>query len=488
MIAASLDLRGKNKGLRKACSAELEKDSGICGTQMGPLALLCLRGFKSTEPLSLSASCRSAIRDEQVASAIDVTLDPMVSSSCSAELEDEGVCGKEPPATGARLACLKKHKPELSKDCRATVFRRQQDDAGDLATSLPTLQKCSSEMKEFCPTAVAGEGDVAQCLWKYRRKPGFSQPCAEEISLRMQQSSTDSRLNFKIMSYCKDDIQELCPLDAAADREENGGTTIECLKSNYAVLQKPACRGAVRTTVRKHAVNFFMNADIHKHCSADALLLCCSSKDDICGDVTSGEMIQQCLKTKYDDLSEPCQHEVLVETQVEAQSIEMKPQMQAACAGVIGGKCKDKDAGAAEVIECLQDHRGDHATSDACRAELAIDAELTSKDFRLKYGIATECEADMSALCGPELIEVSAKSPVHGGSVLSCLVKKRQEIDSRKCNNEVKRHQVSERVRSKGEKKEGGREREKKGNNNSAPKEQNEACLLVASCLRSAFS
>jgi hypothetical protein len=85
--------------------------------------------------------------------------------------------------------------------------------------------------------------------------------------------------------------------------------------------------------------------------------------------------------------------------------------------------------------------RFDHDTPPECRAELQLDLELTSKDYRLKYGINHECTQDMEKLCHDEMMDVEADSATHGGAVLSCLVKRRNEISRQACKWEVRRYQ-----------------------------------------------
>ena len=128
---------------------------------------------------------------------------------------------------------------------------------------------------------------------------------------------------------------------------------------------------------------------------------------------------------------------------MEGFSIEMKPEMSSACSSLLsnGGPCANVDAVDAAVIECLQDSRDHHDASAKCREELDVDLELTSKDYRLKFGISHVCSSDMQTLCPTELSDVNSDSPVHGGAVLSCLVKKRRDIESRDCVHEVKRYQ-----------------------------------------------
>ena len=187
--------------------------------------------------------------------------------------------------------CLKRSKKALTPECAAVVYHRQEEDKGDLRTDAPLLGSCSTEIPLFCATIQTGKGDLLNCLWESRRKSGFSAACRTSISSKMEQQTTDARLNYKIASSCDSDTASLCA--TAADAPQNSGATIACLKTNYEKLSSSSCRAAVRLTVRKHATNFFMDAKFSYKCKPDALLLCCGDEASECSDVTNGEHIMQ---------------------------------------------------------------------------------------------------------------------------------------------------------------------------------------------------
>tara|TARA_B110000305_G_scaffold159867_1_gene176883 strand:+ start:256 stop:549 length:294 start_codon:yes stop_codon:yes gene_type:complete len=46
----------------------------------------------------------------------------------------------------------------------------------------------------------------------------------------------------------------------------------------------------------------------------------------------------------------------------------------------------------------------------------------------------------MESICSEQLADVNADSMIHGGAVLSCLVKSMQEIKDQTCKDDVKRY------------------------------------------------
>jgi hypothetical protein len=69
-------------------------------------------------------------------------------------------------------ACLKKHEPELSLDCRVSLAKaremvRQAKDA------------CEPDIENFCEKVEPGEGRIVRCLKEHESK--LSQDCVAKI-------------------------------------------------------------------------------------------------------------------------------------------------------------------------------------------------------------------------------------------------------------------------------------------------------------------
>ena len=63
-----------------------------------------------------------------------------------------------------------------------------------------------------------------------------------------------------------------------------------------------------------------------------------------------------------------------------------------------------------------------------CATEIQKDEELTAKDWRLKYGVSHQCEADISDLCATEKASKGESGEGMEGVVLQCMVDARKKI------------------------------------------------------------
>lgn len=61
-------------------------------------------------------------------------------------------------------------------------------------------------------------------------------------------------------------------------------------------------------------------------------------------------------------------------------------------------------AGQARVFQCLQENIAKSGFEDPCKAEIQKREERIQDDYRLDYGIASQCEADVESLCSLEKV------------------------------------------------------------------------------------
>lgn len=102
--------------------------------------------------------------------------------------------------------------------------------------------------------------------------------------------------------------------------------------------------------------------------------------------------------------------------------MDMKPQLKRLCALDI-----DRYCGAVEdVVGCLQD-KDQELRDPRCQHAVQKDAELTSQDYRLRWGISTNCADEIDEICSTEKSAKEWGEPNQQGSVLNCLVKHRDK-------------------------------------------------------------
>lgn len=442
LVAASEDVKNKDFDIQSKCIAELS-EGNVCGGVTGKKEIKCLR--EHTIGNDLSADCKSAVRAHQINSARNVDLDPMLHEFCHEEITDlTNIVGKDcankPPAE--KYGCLKSHRDNLSEKCQSKLFLKEKDAAGDLRADPMLAEQCAQEINTFCGEKAVGRGAVLPCLYKHKKEINFSEQCRAQIMKKEVDVSTDYRLNFLIMTECKDDINSICADTAEAvaqsDKPRFSGKVLKCLKDNFRVTNDK-CKAAIINVVRPQSSNAVLNAPLLKVCRNDAMNQCCAN-EEWCNNVENGAKIMKCLKKNYDSLADDCKEEILDELEVESNSIEMKGTIVEQCAGLISGPCKDIEASDGKMIDCLTDHKDDAENTAECKSEIELDLELTAKDYRLKFGITNDCSDDMTNLCADKLLDVNSQSKTHGGAVLWCLMENKDKVENQLCKEDISRY------------------------------------------------
>ncbi|GAA6092625.1 Golgi apparatus protein 1b, partial [Tachysurus ichikawai] len=75
-----------------------------------------------------------------------------------------------------------------------------------------------------------------ECVFHQR----LSSDCEDQISVILQESALDYRLDPQLQLHCRKEITDLCAEEAAA--QEQTGQVEECLKTNLLKLKHDICR------------------------------------------------------------------------------------------------------------------------------------------------------------------------------------------------------------------------------------------------------
>merc|ERR1719262_1100372 len=210
---------------------------------------------------------------------------------------------------------------------------------------------------------------------------------------------------------------------------------MRCLKKKYKKNElKPRCKDAMRLSLLISAHD--LKADpFYRDCAIDiGVYIESDSGDTSSCSAKDAQEARECLRKHLELLEPDCKKAQFTQAQIEEKDVDLKPKLKRLCALDIDRYCGSVD----DVVGCLQDH--DQQLKDPrCQRAVQKDAELTSQDYRLKYGISTNCAHEISSLCG------SAAAAAEGnegdaalGSVLNCLVKQRAQAGS-ECKMELGR-------------------------------------------------
>lgn len=60
--------------------------------------------------------------------------------------------------------------------------------------------------------------------------------------------------------------------------------------------------------------------------------------------------------------------------------------------------------GKGRVFKCLQENLAQTNFGEACKAEVSKRESFMQEDYRLDYGVSSQCEADVEAKCAAEKV------------------------------------------------------------------------------------
>ncbi|CAK0855281.1 unnamed protein product [Prorocentrum cordatum] len=428
-------------GIREACREDAARE---CPTMLGPVLSDCLRKKRSTTG-KLSPACDAKVFSMQEMLSRDASMEKGLFDACKTDMEKIPSC-KLRQSSGVPIHCLKEHRFNLSEPCRGKLFGWEVESAQDLRLNKKAMDMCEDEIESVCGNKAFGDGTMLNCLWESLSTPAkhsvarFSSKCTSVVKKLTVRANQDYRLNFKIRDSCAKEVDEMCSSEKEAadkmslqelfgtkrkDNSAKSGQVLRCLKTHFANITSASCKAGIVQVVRTQALDANADAVLSRVCQADIDQYCDSSRP---------EDAHKCLRTNMDKLSSECRSAEVLQGQLEAGDVYMKPAMESACQVAISRYCSEVPPGSARVIRCLQDFVDDPGFPSNCKKEVIVDMQASSKDWRLKYGISHTCERDASDHCGDDLEEGA-------GKVLGCLkqayIDKKIKADA--CNAEILR-------------------------------------------------
>jgi len=430
------------EGFQAACRDDAKS---LCPqAHIGTPLMLCLK-FKKSQ---LSEPCRNRVFQVQKHESEDWMMDIPLKTACEEDILRIPACKRRGPA-GSHKACLQAHRTELSEKCRAGLFGREQEDAEDIRLNVDLFTACKAEVSAVCSDKTFGEARILRCLWEHTVNPRqgtFSEACKTKVRATVGHSLADYRLDFRVRSRCKTDIDRLCAeerdrVDKLSISELFGshqaehqnplgggfeagasGEVLRCLKSKMGELSGTSgCKSEIMHVVKVQAVQPKADPMLARHCKSDIARYCPAVKQ---------EQLHLCLRKSLGKLEESCKKVEILQGSLEAKAVTLKPLLLNACKSAVSMFCKDVPVGEAQVLECLHDHMEEVTFPARCKDYVEHDLEANNHDYRLKYGISEHCKADMSTLCKDEMVE-------GGGKVLMCLRDNVAKVKDTACKSSV---------------------------------------------------
>lgn len=417
--------------LRRGCAKDLQTR---CTDASQDTLISCLQ--KERRKKALSSQCSAQVFGTMLARSANFSLNFGLQRACLVDVIRIGNCSKYL----STYQCVKANRAGLSRPCRSSVFKWEQDSSEDLRLNRHVHQSCRREATQLCNTTDFGHARVFKCLWmelfELEKESSFGTRCRNAVKQMTVRTFQDYRLDYRIRTACQGDIDTICRKErlfvdslgvaalSNASWHEHGtaGTVLQCLKANYTKIADAGCKQEVGRMVRAHALTPTTDALFQRVCAGDVKRFNCSAPTTV----------RFCLIAKLPRLSGACRKSVMVQGILGARDINLRPRLWLACAAALKKYCKDVPRGYGRQIACLEDHVEELDEFHTCKKYVGDNLEMSSHDWRLKFGISTYCADTAKKLC--------TQREYNNSQVLGCLKSKFKQIEDKACDVEMRRY------------------------------------------------
>jgi len=432
-----LDFRVRSKcqeDIGQHCSAEKElvdrlPISKLFGSEgEGGQVLRCLKkNFDGLQP-----EChREMARVARIQSS-HADLDPEIQRRCKSEL-NHFCSGLEP---GEIHTCLRRHLKDLSQECRETelLHNKLVKGKGGLGVSPKVFQLCKQAADDLCPGMQWRE--QLKCMQDHSKLESTAPSCKEALTAELEANNHDWQLKHGITSQCQEDVEAQC----RHHKREPGTAVLDCLSKLYTSgdIAREGCKEEVGRYLKGGAENIEVFPKAYEACQGDVA--------QFCRKVQPGQgRVHACLLRNKEDLSQACAAVEFQNQEAVAGEIVMSLQATHACKPVMEKMCPGVEPGGGRMWACLFKQRSNPDMPRECAEVVMAHQKLKHNEFFLNPGLAKRCGEEAERLCPNELAKATQKDFTSHGAVISCLIKRRSEIDDPDCLKSVARKH-SERV------------------------------------------
>ncbi|KAL0029670.1 hypothetical protein WJX79_001318 [Trebouxia sp. C0005] len=362
----------------------------------------CLEQHRQDD--GFSSECRDELENVMQERATDFRLDSSLRDACEEDIMY--TCGWDDEldeSEGQIVSCLQDSRDMLmNMQCQEQVHKVMARASEDIRFNQMLADACFNDREQFCSTTQQGSARVIRCLQDARSS--LSKECQASLFDQEVKMAEDIDFKFPLKRACTFEIQTYC-----ADVEHGHANVIRCLQNNTEALDMSTeCKEAIQGDQARDDV------------------------DELCSKVKPGAVLQ-CLRSHRTSLSSECRKEELKLGIIQSQDIRLQPTLHKQCSEEIAVFCPNVEPGQARVFGCLQENIAKSGFGDQCKQQVQDREARMQEDYRLDYGVASQCEADVNHYCSVE------KGKAHGETqVIACLVSNYQSIVS-DCQREVSR-------------------------------------------------
>ena len=344
----------------------------------------------------VSNQCRQMLREELLQLNEDIGLDPGLMDACRHDREE--FCAHIEAGESHVLECLKSNIIRLKRACQRRLFRKQYIEQVDNSVDYSLLSMCKIAIDKYC--ILSDLHDVLYCLRDHRNDPGIGHNCRSLVLKRLAQQNRDYRLNPRLKSSCKMEINKYCSTIIMKSKPDEllDGKVIACLKQQYLHnTLSQSCEIEIINIIREVSMNIELDPLLYRTCQREIHRKCADESD-----------IHECLKNRFlakqiEDMA--CKHEIARLIKETEADIESDPHLFQVCLADLKTFCSDVIPGRGHQLNCLAIiHRNSpHRLSPEC------DTLLQKRIQLFEYASEEYPIADSVV----QVFHMVASSPIH---------------------------------------------------------------------------
>ena len=328
-----------------------------------------------------------------------------------------------------KISCLKSKagSPKMSEACKREVHRRKVEESEDIRFNKYLFSVCALDREQHCKDVPFGQGRIVTCLEKFYG--GLQAECKSAIKQTIIDKQKDSTLDVRFRLLCKEDAQNLCPMEFEVLEDpfeiNLGGKLKKCMRN-------ATLKGEVKNAECKEHLLFMME-QTRKYTELDPTLVeACEKEKHLC----EAHNFLECLREEVmagNVLSQRCEQALVYKDIQAAADIKLKTHMSAACHAEHMTFCDgvDNNLSPGNVITCLEDHFDNPMFGKKCKRKVQRDLAYTTRDIRMLATTYQSCQYEIAELCD----DVQPG----GGRVVACLKESRNKIAGGKCRSAIMR-------------------------------------------------
>uniref|UniRef100_A0A7S4WEG8 Golgi apparatus protein 1 n=1 Tax=Alexandrium monilatum TaxID=311494 RepID=A0A7S4WEG8_9DINO len=366
--------------------------------------------------------CKQEIKRLVAVHAEDPESDRIFSRKCKADIA--AFCNTSSPERVH--TCLRKHLPGLSRPCKEAELLQGSLAAMEITMKPLMAKACEGDIQSLCAGVQKGDAQVIQCLQDHINADGMTKACNREVKNDLLASNHDWRLKFGIHESCRGEADRLC----SGTYQNQPGNVLACLRRSDSKVADPVCSRAISLLVKQSAEDIRSDPATYNVCMGDV--------NRFCADVPPGQgRVHECLVNHSTLLSHACAEAELDNQARLAEDIRAHPRGSMLCKSSWNALCPDVPPGDGRRWECLERNREDPRMAEGCRAVVLAQQRLSNFHFQLDHGLSRRCSKEAARLCPLEVSLMRAKPFSSEGVVISCLLQKREKVESPSCQTRL---------------------------------------------------